>query len=91
MNALGSRTRCQILSNPKNGRVEHGGTDIDSVATYSCQSGYVLDGLSQRRCASDGTWSGTDPTCKPIYLSLNLRNRVDHIYLPIFNTKYFSQ
>ena len=54
---LGSNTRCEILSNPVNGRVAHEGTDVGSVATYSCESGYTLSGEAERRCRSDGSWS----------------------------------
>ncbi len=35
-----------------------------SVATYSCDTGYIVTGLSQRECESNGKWSGMEPTCE---------------------------
>ena len=50
-----------------------------SVATYTCASGYVIEGTSMRECTCDG-WSGRDPTCIVIgELSIDLR------------AKYFTQ
>ena len=36
---------------------------VGSVVTYSCDIGYTLNGGSTRTCQSDGTWSGSAPTC----------------------------
>ena len=34
------------------------------MATFSCDAGHTLTGGSTiRMCGSDGTWSGSDPTC----------------------------
>ena len=34
-----------------------------SVATYTCNSGYILVGISRRTCESNGQWSGS-PRCE---------------------------
>ncbi|XP_060573469.1 P-selectin-like [Ruditapes philippinarum] len=43
--------------------------NYDSVAEYTCEFGYILNGDAQiriveRTCQSDGTWSGHEPTCQ---------------------------
>ncbi|XP_064386509.1 CUB and sushi domain-containing protein 1-like isoform X1 [Halichondria panicea] len=40
---------------------------VNTVATYTCDTGYTLNGSSTTRtCGSDGVWSGSDPTCEAI-------------------------
>ena len=55
--------RCDGLRDPVNGRVSVTGTDFGSQATYSCLSGFLLDGPEFRTCTADGTWSLTAPVC----------------------------
>ncbi|XP_069128762.1 sushi, von Willebrand factor type A, EGF and pentraxin domain-containing protein 1-like [Argopecten irradians] len=38
-------------------------TEYDSVVTFTCRSGYVLFGSSERRCLESGLWSGPSPVC----------------------------
>ncbi len=37
---------------------------VDTVATYTCDTGYTLNGGTTRTCGSDGVWSGSAPTCQ---------------------------
>ena len=53
---------CTKLSDPVNGNVDI--SAIGSVATYSCNDGYVLSGSDTRTCESNGEWSGSPPTCE---------------------------
>jgi sulfatase modifying factor 1 len=58
---------CPDLSDPDNGTVAwdspiEGGTS----ATYRCNLGYVIGGSDTRFCRSDGTWSGSVPSCDPV-------------------------
>ena len=55
---------CPPLQSPANGLVVQLGSDTGSVARYSCDEGYTLDGNAVRVCQSSGEWSGTDPTCE---------------------------
>ena len=65
---------CGMLSNPQNGSVSVPSQQFGSVATYSCETGLVIEGNSSRQCESDGNWSGEMPTCvrkhKQIYIQL---------------------
>ena len=58
---------CVLLPNPGNGSVVHSGTDVGSVATYSCFIGFTLvgggAGGDRRVCSTDGKWTGTAPIC----------------------------
>ena len=47
------------------------GTAVGSVATYSCERQYVLDGISTRECEMNNEWSGQPPTCRrELYIEL---------------------
>ena len=54
---------CNILTNPLNGHITHQGTGIGAIGNYECDSGYSLNGDSQRICTFEGSWSGNAPTC----------------------------
>ena len=55
---------CSELANPTNGAVSVTSVTQGSIATYSCNSGYYLNGSFNRICQANGTWGGSDPTCK---------------------------
>ena len=55
---------CGDLDDPMNGRVSLDETVFESIATYTCDPGFVLVGNMERICQADGTWSGTEPTCE---------------------------
>jgi len=38
-------------------------TLMGATVTYTCNTGYTLNGSSMRTCQADGTWTGSDPTC----------------------------
>ena len=55
------------LTNPVNGMVTFSTTTIGSTATYTCDVGYRLEGVSTRMCdviAGESKWSGTTPICQ---------------------------
>lgn len=39
------------------------GTTYDEVARYSCDTGYQVNGVSNRTCLSNGVWGASEPTC----------------------------
>ncbi len=56
---------CGLLFDPANGIVgTPNGTELGETATYSCNSGYTLEGNVTRVCQSNGAWSGSAPTCE---------------------------
>ncbi len=65
---------CSDLPSPTNGDINYGGGDgstgsrpVDTVATYTCNTGYTLNGGSTRTCESGGSggvWSGSAPVCE---------------------------
>ena len=59
---------CPSLTAPTNGDVSYTTTTYQSVATYTCNLGYTLNGDATQNCGADGTWSGSEPTCQIIGL-----------------------
>ena len=55
---------CGPLSDPLNGSVK---SAFESIAIYTCDTGYVLDGADTRICQANGMWSGTEPSCGETY------------------------
>ena len=55
---------CDDLDDLANGEVIYNSTVYRSVATYSCQYGYKLVGVSVRICRENGQWSGEKPVCE---------------------------
>ncbi|WAR08623.1 SVEP1-like protein [Mya arenaria] len=45
-------TDCGALASPQNGAVTYTSTIQDSVATYSCNAGYQIDGSTTRTCSA---------------------------------------
>ena len=84
---------CLDLVDPDNGRVnyetqEGSTTTQESLATYICNTGYQLNGTSSRTCQSDGTWSGSAPTCTRMqnvhYAVKNWMPHVDFIHISYY-------
>ena len=62
--------QCSVLSTPANGEIvscSSGrvgvGYEGDSC-NFTCNTGYELTGNDTRTCQSDGSWSGSDTTCR---------------------------
>ena len=61
---LRSVVECSPLSSPVNGAVQMDGPMYSSMASYSCDQGFGLQGDATRMCQADGTWSGATPQCR---------------------------
>ncbi len=63
-------TTCSDLTNLTNGIIDYnmGAASlrpVDTVATYTCNTGYNLTGgTTSRVCVIGGIWSGSTPTCE---------------------------
>jgi formylglycine-generating enzyme required for sulfatase activity len=57
---------CGTLANPTNGVVQTPSTTFGGTATYSCSSGYLLEGAATRTCQASGVWSGSAPQCEAV-------------------------
>lgn len=72
---------CPTLVGPTNGTVVQNGTAAGSTATYYCNDGFTLADESssepRRVCSSNGTWTGTEPTCSR--KSINSTNAVNPV------------
>ena len=61
---------CSDLPALTNGDIDYAGAGssdsrpVDTVATYTCNPGYTLNGYTTRTCGSDGVWSGDTPMCQ---------------------------
>ena len=67
---LSTAVNCGTLANPANGRVSYtAGTIVGQTATYSCNTGYSLEGDSTRTCQTTGVWSRSAPICQGMLLS----------------------
>ncbi len=42
---------------------------VNTVATYTCNTGYTLIGELTRTCGSDGVWSASSQVCQGWWLS----------------------
>ena len=57
---------CSKLPHPENGNVSWNSTDFNSIASYSCNEGFVLNRIPQRVCQASGYWSDRPPQCSRI-------------------------
>jgi hypothetical protein len=54
---------CGSLGTIANGTITAPATTYGSTAMYACNPTYTLSGTPTRTCGTNGTWSGTAPTC----------------------------
>ncbi|XP_062818489.1 CUB and sushi domain-containing protein 2 isoform X3 [Anolis carolinensis] len=71
---------------PAEGKREDRGFTYRSFVSYSCSPPLLLVGSARRFCQSDGTWSGTQPSC----IDSTLTTCVDP-GVPLFGTQNNSQ
>ena len=47
-------------------------TLVGATVTYTCNTGYTLNGNDMRTCQASGAWTGSDPTCDGKYSVLKI-------------------
>ena len=73
---LSAGVGCGVLTDPSNGQVSFTTTTFLSVVTYSCNTGYSLEGNRKRTCTATGQWSDQAPTCIRGSIALNHTCRI---------------
>ncbi|XP_062602399.1 collagen alpha-1(XXI) chain-like [Saccostrea cucullata] len=64
-----ARTTCEVITTcdypgtPNNGKLHGSDFSQGESVTYSCETGYKLDGNQKRTCQSGKVWSGSLPSC----------------------------
>ncbi|XP_078666467.1 polycystin family receptor for egg jelly-like isoform X3 [Branchiostoma floridae x Branchiostoma belcheri] len=59
--------QCPARAAPANGAVSPtGAVPYPNSVTFTCNSGYTLNGVPRPTCQADGTWSHPVPTCTPV-------------------------
>jgi len=69
------RVKCPEMNELQYGRVYGRLMTYGNRIGFRCDYGYTLVGSEQRLCLSDGTWSGTDPSCVRGYYSRSRRHK----------------
>ncbi|XP_078699953.1 E-selectin-like [Branchiostoma floridae x Branchiostoma belcheri] len=64
-----TRVQCPTLQSPTNGG-SSGDNYYQDVMSFTCDSGYQLEGLASLTCQADGTWSGSVPSCTVVQCPL---------------------
>ncbi|CAH1169570.1 unnamed protein product [Phaedon cochleariae] len=59
--------------------------DIGATIDYKCPEGHMLVGHSKRKCAKNGLWTGSAPTCK--YVDCGMPSGLDHGSVSVVNEK----
>ncbi|KAH3716254.1 E-selectin-like [Dreissena polymorpha] len=69
---------CGTLSAPMNGEVDLSqGIKFGAKASFTCQTGFTLEGLPSPTCTSAGTWSSAAPLCQINDKNLKWQNKLD--------------
>ena len=82
---------CDGLMSPYHGRVQWSSLSLNSVATYTCSVGFVLEGARERTCQENGQWSGVPPLCKCMCLVIQFTGAFrddDPRYAPFLIMRY---
>ena len=52
----------------------YGGYLVDTVASFTCNFGYIQNGANSRTCQASGIWNEDTPICEGFYYPLCVSN-----------------
>ena len=62
---------CGSPGNLDNGIITPGdNTSLGATVTFTCNSGYTLQGMNSRTCQSNGRWNNEVPVCQGTYIQI---------------------
>ncbi|XP_053130386.1 sushi repeat-containing protein SRPX2 isoform X2 [Hemicordylus capensis] len=67
-------SRCPLLKPPEHGYLScsSAGNNYGATCEYQCDGGYERQGAPLRVCQSNRQWSGTQPTCTPMKINVDV-------------------
>uniref|UniRef100_A0A8D2L4N3 Sushi repeat-containing protein SRPX2 n=1 Tax=Varanus komodoensis TaxID=61221 RepID=A0A8D2L4N3_VARKO len=69
-------SRCPVLKAPEHGylRCSSAGNNYGATCEYHCDGGYERQGAPLRVCQSSRQWSGSQPTCAPMQINVDVNS-----------------
>ncbi|XP_019392003.1 PREDICTED: sushi repeat-containing protein SRPX2 [Crocodylus porosus] len=69
-------SRCPVLKPPQNGYLSctSAGNNYGAMCNYFCDGGYDRQGTPSRICQSSHQWSGSQPTCVPMQINVDVNS-----------------
>ena len=55
--------QCPVLGDLTNGSVDYSARTVGSIASYTCNAGFTLEGSASRKCKQNGKWKASEPSC----------------------------
>ena len=55
--------QCPVPGDLTDGSVGYTARTVGSIASYTCNPGFTLEGSASRKCRQNGKWKGSKPSC----------------------------
>nr|XP_006110637.1 beta-2-glycoprotein 1 isoform X2 [Pelodiscus sinensis] len=62
----GNAKKCSYPGPLRNGGIDFIDLNYQSLVHFSCEPGYILNGIDTIQCMADGQWNATLPECQPV-------------------------